>query len=396
MRFTSRTFWLAKDAANPNAFQDSFDIDVEKGSAAIADGVSATLFSGPWARELTRATIASAPNLDNATEFGAWLAECRAVWAKTIDTSKLSYFQRMKMREMVDGAMSTLLWIDFLPVESDLLADNGEYQVSAYSVGDCNLFHVRDGICLSTFPMTSSAEFGLSPDVLRSIGRGFDHLVNFKVTTFLCRPSDLLVLCTDAIGQWALTCLEENQPIEWERYWDLTDESWREEIFSLRQASRMRVDDTTLLLLRVNAVVAAGNSLAMATDDAVVGALAEAGERSRPGDFAIPADSLPSAVSLEEHVEAETVPLAAQTAERNESPAETEPLLVTDTYVAEEPQMITAPADMLIAEAVIAAEESEAPKHGDTPASIATDGIDSSPPHALLDADSDARVDSNL
>ena len=54
MFFEYRAFSLPKDAENTDGNQDAFAVDQQRGLAAIADGVSSTLFAGSWARILAR------------------------------------------------------------------------------------------------------------------------------------------------------------------------------------------------------------------------------------------------------------------------------------------------------------------------------------------------------
>ncbi|HWB08432.1 MAG TPA: hypothetical protein VG826_04380 [Pirellulales bacterium] len=248
MRFESRTFWLSKDADEPAQYQDAFALDPETGRAAIADGVSSAIFSGPWARLLTLAAAADPPPLEDGAAFQAWLAEKRAAWANSVDTSKLTWYQRPKM---VDGAMTTLLWLELVPAETN---DQGlalRYQLQAFAIGDSCLFHVRDGKPLYWFPLETSGEFGLNPAVLASVDRQADHLLEFKARSQDCLPGDLLVLATDAIALWAIERIESGEMIDWARSWDCSDEDWRQEIFASREAKQMRFDDSTLVLLGV-------------------------------------------------------------------------------------------------------------------------------------------------
>ena len=62
MYFQSKTFWLAKDASQAEQYQDAFALDAARGIAAIADGVSSSLFSAPWAKILTEAVVAGPPD----------------------------------------------------------------------------------------------------------------------------------------------------------------------------------------------------------------------------------------------------------------------------------------------------------------------------------------------
>ncbi|MHB9048751.1 MAG: hypothetical protein ACYC35_22770, partial [Pirellulales bacterium] len=125
------------------------------------------------------------------------------------------------------------------------------YRMRSFAIGDCCLFHVRQGELLRTFPMEGSAAFGLDPAVVGSIDRKQDHLLEFQAIDGQCLPGDLVVLATDAIALWAMNRLEAGEPVSWDPYWDMPEEAWREEIFALRNATRMRFDDSTLVLLRV-------------------------------------------------------------------------------------------------------------------------------------------------
>ena len=248
MRFESRIFWLSKDADEPAQYQDAFAIDAETGRAALADGVSSAIFSGPWARLLTLAAVADPPPLNDGEAFQAWLTEKRAAWINTIDTSKLTWYQRPKM---ADGAMTTLLWIELLPAETNEEGRVIRYQLQSFAIGDTCLVHVRGGQPLYWFPLDTPAEFGLNPAVIASVDRQVDHLLEFKARSCDCVPGDLLVLATDAVALWAIEQRESKNEVDWSRYWDLSDEGWQSEIFSLRDAKQMRFDDSTLMVLRV-------------------------------------------------------------------------------------------------------------------------------------------------
>ena len=103
MRFDSRLLAIAKDPEQSSAYQDAAAMDAEHGVAAIADGVSSAIFSGPWAEILTEAAVADNPDPDDQAAFAAWLHHCKK-WPERIDTSALAWFQRAKLPA---GAFST-------------------------------------------------------------------------------------------------------------------------------------------------------------------------------------------------------------------------------------------------------------------------------------------------
>jgi hypothetical protein len=152
---------------------------------------------------------------------------------------------------MIDGGMSTLLWVTLSPNDGQSDAVPGSYCLRGFAIGDCCLFHVRQGQWLRSFPLQSATEFDLTPGMIGSIDQKRDNLLEFRAVADVCLPGDLLALCTDAFAQWSLGRLDAGSPVNWETYWEMSVESWQEQIAALRRDRQMRCDDTTLLLLRV-------------------------------------------------------------------------------------------------------------------------------------------------
>ena len=248
MRFDARVFALAKDPDQPTGYQDAYCMDAQRGIAAIADGVSSALFSGPWATLLTEAIVADAPDPDDRPSFAAWLDRQRRTWSSRIDISGLAWFQRAKLPA---GAFSTLLWLCLLPTDDAEASAYGGSRLLGHAIGDTCLFVVRGGELVHAFPLQSSAEFQVDPIALGSVDLKRDHLLQFATLDVFCYPDDLLVLCTDAMADWAMRGYESGQPPAWEQYWDMPQDDWRDEIAWLRHQRQMRYDDATLVLLRV-------------------------------------------------------------------------------------------------------------------------------------------------
>ena len=247
MRFESRIFTLAKDAESPHENQDACRVDADGLAAAIADGVSSAIFSRAWAHILTEAVLADPLNPEEPEPLARWLAARRQTWSSRIDASQLSWFQKPKLR---DGAFTTLLWVR--PVDKA----HGSPHVStcllrAFAIGDSCLFHVRGGALLAKFPIGLAAEFEAHPTVIGSIDLKHDDRLAFHRLDLSCLPGDLIVLSTDAIGEWALRKEEEGHAPAWEVYWGKTEDAWREEIMALRAERQIRFDDTTVALLRI-------------------------------------------------------------------------------------------------------------------------------------------------
>lgn len=248
LRLDWRVLTVAKDADYPDENQDAVRVDQERGTAAIADGVTSSLFARLWATILVEAAASNLPDPDDREGLARWLAEHRAAWSRQIDVSRLAWFQKAKLR---DGAFSTLLAIRFVPPDDATKQDAPTWRLRGLAIGDSCLFHVREGRLLRKFPIQTSAEFNSDPMVLGSMDLNRDERLSFRRLDEPCRPGDLVVLCTDALADWALRQEESGNPPAWEAYWDLDAPAWKERILSLRAEREIRCDDTTLLLLRI-------------------------------------------------------------------------------------------------------------------------------------------------
>lgn len=246
MLFEHRAFWLPKDVQNPNAYEDAFDADAVRGMAAVCDGVSSTIFAGRWAAILAKAVVAEPPDVSSHELLDVWLKRTREIWSHSVDETALAWHQKPKM---LDGAGTTLLWIELATEESsDGIAR--PYQLRAYSIGDCCLFHVRHGQVLQTFPIQDSARFETNPQVIRSVFKRGD-VVELEAMETQCRPGDLLALCTDAVAGWTMRQLEAGATLDWNAYWDMSLEQWQQWVIGLRQQNQIRYDDSTAVLLRL-------------------------------------------------------------------------------------------------------------------------------------------------
>jgi hypothetical protein len=253
MHFTARAFKLAKDPEHPEEFQDAFQMDPAQGIAAMSDGVASAIFSGQWAELLTAGVIAQPPDPDDKDSFARWLRALRQAWSEQIRTAGLAWFQKAKLPQ---GAFATLLWVRIhekvsgtILTEDKMVPDT--FLARAYAIGDTCLFHVRQGEVLRTFPVEKATQFEADPLVLGSVDLKRDQLLKFSVLDEPCCRDDLLVLCTDAIAEWALRRTESGSAPEWEAFWPMTEQDWRDGIEELRRQGVMRYDDATLVLLRL-------------------------------------------------------------------------------------------------------------------------------------------------
>ena len=265
MLFEHRAFWLPKDVQNAQAYEDAFDVDGVRGLAAVCDGVSSTIFAGRWAAILAKAVVADAPDVHDHELLESWLARTRAAWSQAIDETQLAWHQKPKM---LDGAATTLLWVEIAMLDAaDGVAK--PYRLRAYSIGDCCLFHIRNGQALQSFPIQDSARFEDNPHVIRSVSKRGDAL-SFEAMETLCNPGDLLVLATDAVAGWTMRQLEAGAVIDWNAYWNTPLEQWQQWVLGLRQQNQIRYDDSTAVLLWLGGEMSKPQSVASKEDDSLL------------------------------------------------------------------------------------------------------------------------------
>jgi len=253
MRFRSHQCWFPKDVDLPSDYEDASARSEKHGRAVIADGVSSAIFSRTWARLLTRSAVAEPPDFASEDAIQNWLVPLQEEWRKGINFAALPWHQKPKAVSV--GAQTTFLTVTIEPVppEGESLE---EYRLRASGIGDCVLFLVRDGKKEFSFPLTHSDEFSEPPHIFSSIAKGVTYADKFQHLDDRCRLGDLLVLCSDAIGLWAMEEYEAGRTVDWMRYWE-NDEDWQADIQTLRakradeEGNRMRVDDCTLLLMEV-------------------------------------------------------------------------------------------------------------------------------------------------
>lgn len=244
MFFDHRSYWVSKDLDDRQAYQDAFDVDADRGLAAIADGASSSLFSARWAQLLTEAIVRNC--IAAKADSGPWLDQIRESWREPIDEEQLAWHQKAKLK---DGAHATLLWLN---LQCDSQGREPTWRFAACAVGDCCLFVVRDNTVTQMFPLTNSDQFSARPQTVGSLNQvpGTSPKL-WESVEGECRQGDLLVLTSDALASWSIRQLEEGREPDWESFWDISALDFEQRVRRLREENMIRYDDTTLLLLRM-------------------------------------------------------------------------------------------------------------------------------------------------
>lgn len=223
------------------------DLTVSGLRMAVADGATETSFASLWATLLVRAygkgRLASAI-------FSEQMWRIQRLWKRCTHKKPLPWYAEEKARM---GAFSSLLGVTVFPSAH---TQGGEWEV--LSAGDSCFFHIRDEHLITAFPITTSKEFTSRPLLLSSLPQANSNLTNVVTTRRgTWQPGDQLLLMTDAIACWFLTC--------WELHWDpldtlrhLRDQQDFEQFVTKQRLDRtadgvclMKNDDVTLIFARL-------------------------------------------------------------------------------------------------------------------------------------------------
>ena len=241
MRLNWRFFQMSKLGNKESDCEDSFSFRSREMKFAIADGVSASIFSDVWARSITDSTVTGKYNFfENPDNFiNDLIVRARQKWYRKIEWEKLPWFLKNKA---VSGSYTTLVGLQFQH-------SGGELKYSSFAVGDSILIHWEGADDYSSYPLTSPDQFDNTPKLVWS-GKGHPMPIEFKVvppkaSTYrgTMSKNSTIFLATDAVGKWLL---------EYGRYAEvsrLINSSFEmTELFTKEiNSKRMRNDDLTLV-----------------------------------------------------------------------------------------------------------------------------------------------------
>ena len=246
-RFELRVLWAPKGGNDENEWEDGYATNAGNGVVALADGAGDGIFSKLWADLLLASFVAQPIPLDDAPAVEPWIAAQRRAWLEAIRYPEQRWSIQMKIDRSCGAATFVALQLD---PGSDAGDDPGQaIGWTAWAVGDACLFHIRGGGLTGSFPVTASSEFGTTPYLYQS--KPMRPTPPAIVTRGELGPDDQIIFATDAVAQRLLVEVESGAPPDWRRFWDLDQETWRQEIVELRAQNAIVNDDCTLLVVRL-------------------------------------------------------------------------------------------------------------------------------------------------
>jgi hypothetical protein len=227
-----------KDLHEPSSNEDQFCFSDDGLRFALCDGASESYNSQLWAKIICR-KFAAGPN------FGPeWLSDALVEYISAHDFPAMSWSQQSAYER---GSFSTLLGIDFDPIHR---------AVDVLAVGDCLALLVDEDRFIDAWPITDPERFKDHPTLLATLSRHND----FIAATGFCEKSvktihlseyanPRLYCMTDALGEWALRHALASTDGLGRLSALTTEQELCELVVEERSAKRMRVDDSTLIIL---------------------------------------------------------------------------------------------------------------------------------------------------
>jgi len=229
----------AKEPDRPEGNEDAHAFSSDQQRLALSDGASESYDSKLWANLLVR-KFADDP------QFGPeWMEAAVSAYHSEHDFAAMSWSQQLASER---GCFATLLAVEH---------DAATGRATLFGVGDSVAVLVVGREVVRAWPLDDPERFKERPTLLSTLREhnGFTQALGFDAASRLdldlrSFPNSTLMCMTDALGEWTLRMAGE-QP---ERLSDLLAIRREEELAALvvaeRAARRMRIDDSTLAILR--------------------------------------------------------------------------------------------------------------------------------------------------
>lgn len=227
-----------KEQQEPDSNEDQCAFSEDGARFALCDGASESYNSRMWAKVLAEKFAAN-------PAFGPeWLAEVLRDYIAGHDFEAMTWSQQAGFDR---GSFATLLGIEF---------DAEHRTVDALAIGDCVAVLVDGERFVEAWPFANPERFKEHPTLLatKSEHNAFVSKSGFwtnSVKTFHLNScqSPRLVCMTDALAEWTLRGVRDGEPTL-SRLLSLTTEAELAElVLNERVNKRMRVDDSTLIIV---------------------------------------------------------------------------------------------------------------------------------------------------
>lgn len=231
---------VSKELEYPQSNADCFAI--KKNTIALSDGASMSFASNVWATILVNHY-----GLSGRTVSAKWLDSCRSKYNLMYEYDSMNW---LKQAAYAKGSHATFL---SLKMKQNI--------VEITAVGDTVAFIFESGNLAASFPLDKSVSFNRTPELLstnqvtnglftkggrlRSSAK-FNYVLKNDVQT-------IAILMTDALAEWVLKSMESGSDV-WRQVFNLkTDNDFIELIINQRDANKINIDDSTIIIADLTA-----------------------------------------------------------------------------------------------------------------------------------------------
>jgi hypothetical protein len=232
----------AKEPDRPEANEDAYAFSADRQRLALSDGASESYDSRLWAGLLARKLA------DDASFGPEWLETAASVYQSEHDFAAMSWSQQLSFER---GCFATLLSVEH---------DEANGRLAMFGVGDSVAVLMVGSEVVRSWPLDDPEKFRDRPTLISTL-RAHNEFTQLPEFHSLARmefdlsalPEATLLCMTDALGEWTLRMAGEDP----ERLVELLAIRFEEQLAALvmaeRAAKRMRIDDSTLAILRFDA-----------------------------------------------------------------------------------------------------------------------------------------------
>lgn len=237
-----------EDALSRILISDYRDGSIKSLHCAISDGATTATFSKLWANILVESTegVKKIPSESLVKQI---IAEGGKKWLAKINEKDLPWYAQEKAKK---GSFATLLWLAI-----NKRKNKTHSNLTALSVGDSELIHIRNGKVLTAFPYEYSEEFS-SYTSLISTKIEKNKTLNYKMKKMRIQHTDHIIISTDAVANYFLRQFEQDinpldeltRLINLEMNQEKKNSLFGNWIDSLREKHEIKNDDSSLIWLQ--------------------------------------------------------------------------------------------------------------------------------------------------
>lgn len=229
----------AKEPDRPEANEDAYAFSADRQRLALSDGASESYDSRLWAGLLAK-RFAHDPCFN-----AEWMERAIAEYHSEHDFASMSWSQQLAFER---GCFATLLAVD---------CDEASRRVTLFGVGDSVTVLIVGNRIVRAWPLDDPEKFRERPTLLSTLRPHNDFTLAPPFNTHIRTQVDLtafqeptLLCMTDALGEWTLRVAGDEPELLADLLAIRSVDQLTALVLAERSANRMRVDDSTLAILR--------------------------------------------------------------------------------------------------------------------------------------------------